>query len=182
MAPAASPVPAPEPNPLIDVFFSPAAAMDSLARRPRFVLPLLIVTVIGVATMVVAFQRGAVDHFMRQQLEPRLERLTPDQREQAMERMLRFAPYQMVGGTALSPTIGALVISGIFLLIANVMGGGGASFQQMLAVVSHSWLPLSVSSLIGIPILLAKEPDAVDLRNVVMANPSFLFDQAEQHK
>ncbi|MBI3697257.1 MAG: YIP1 family protein, partial [Acidobacteria bacterium] len=41
---------------------------------------------------------------------------------------------------------------------------------------------LAVSSLIGIPILLAKEPDAVDLRNVVMANPSFLFDQAEQHK
>ena len=182
--PASGPVP--ESNPLIDTFFSPAAAMDALARRPRFVLPLLIVTVIGVATMTVAFQRGVVERGIRQKMEsnPRFEQVPADRREAIIEQSARIGSYTAVGGAVVGPLIGLLLTSGVLLLVITVTGGGAkVKFGQMMAVVSHSWLPLSLASLIGIPILLAKDPEAVDFQNILpMANLSFLFSSTEQHK
>lgn len=172
-------------HPVLDVFFSPSAAMDSLARKPSFIVPLLIITVIGSVAMMIAFQRGVVEHGMRQKMEsnPRFEQIPAERRDAIIEQSARASSYFAVGGAVLGPTIGLLLTSGVLLLMTNVLGGSRVRFRQMVAVVAHAWLPMAVLSLIGIPILLAKDPETIDFQNIVpMANLSFLFSPSEQHR
>lgn len=172
-------------NPLLGVFFSPGAAMEELVRRPRFLTPLLAVTIVGAIVMTIGLQRGVMEPFIRHKMEsnPRMEQLPPAQRERAIEMSVKVGSYMSVGGAVFGPTLGLLMTSGFFLFISNIVLGAKARFRHLMAIVSHAWLPHAVLGLISIPILLAKEPDTVDLQNIVaLSNLSFLFDRTEQAK
>ncbi len=183
----AGPAQASEPSggqPILDVFFSPVAAMDSLARRPRWVLPLILVTAISVTFMVVGNHRGVIEGTIRSQMEnsPRMQQVPAEQREQIIEQSMRFAkPFSWVMAVA-GPALIMTLASGIFLLLAHLFAAG-ATFRSLFAVVTHAWLPNSLNQLIAIPILLARDPETVDFTNVVsMANLSFLYSPTEQIK
>ena len=184
-APAASAEPDSGTNSILGVLFSPGPTMEDLTRRPRFLPALLLVTIIGTGMMALALQRGVIEQFMRHKMEnsPRMEQIPAERREQAIEMSVKFSAYMFVGGAAVFPTLGLLMTSGFFLLISNVILGAKARFKQMLAIVSHAWVPHAVVGLLSIPILLAKEPDTIDMQNIVaLSNFSFLFDSAQQPK
>ena len=184
----ASPTPAapnPDGNAVVGAFFSPGATMDDLIRRPRFLLPLALVTLIGACVMGIGWQRGVLEQFMRRKMEsnPRMEQIPAQQRERIIDQSTRISSYMFVGGAVVGPTLGLLMTSGFFLLVSNFLLGAGAKLKQVMAIVSHAWLPHAVLGLISIPILLAKEPDTVDVQNIVaLSNLSFLVDSAEQPK
>ena len=172
-------------NPILEVFFSPSAAMDSLARRPRFLIPLLITTFVGTVVMSIGVQRGIAEHNIRQKMEsnPRLEQIPADRREQIIDQSARISSYFYIAGAVIGTPAVLFAGSGIFLLLAKIMGAAKVQFRQMLAVVSHGWLPHALANVIAIPILFAKEPTDVDLQNIVpMSNLSLLFSPTEQHK
>jgi len=157
--------------------------MEDLIRRPRFLPALLLVTIIGMGVMVLAMQRGVIEQFMRHKMEnsPRMEQVPAERREQAIEMWVKVSSYMFLGGAVVGPTLGLLATSGFFLLISNVILGARARFKQLLAIVSHAWVPHAVLGLLGIPILLAKEPDTIDMQNIVaLSNLGFLFDSAQQ--
>lgn len=184
-SPAASAEPDSRTNSILGVFFSPGPTMDDLARRPRFLPALLLVTIIGMGVMAIATQRGVIEQFMRHKMEnnPRMEQIPAERREQAIETSVKVSSYMFLGGAVVGPTLGLLATSGFFLLLSNVFLGAKARFQQLLAIVSHAWLPHAVLGLLSIPILLAKEPDTIDMQNIVaLSNLSFLFDSAQQPK
>jgi hypothetical protein len=159
--------------------------MDELIQRPRFLPALLISVLAGMALMSVGAQRGVIAQFMRQQMEsnPRLEQIPAEQRERIIEQSTKFSTYMFVGGAVVGPVIGLLATSGFFLLVSNILLGAKARFLQLMGIVAHAWLPNSLLGLIGIPILLAKEPDAVDMRNIVpMTNLGLLVDSTQHPK
>ncbi len=159
--------------------------MEDLIRRPRFLPALLAVTVIGAAVMTIGMQRGVIEHFLRRKMEnnPRMEQVPAAQRERIIEQATKVSSYMFVGGALIMPTVGLLVTSGYFLFIANILLAAKARYIQLMAIVSHAWLPNALAALIGIPILLAKDPDAVDLQNIVpLTNLGLLFDSTEHPK
>jgi hypothetical protein len=186
--PASGPAQAAEPkplHPLIDVFFAPGAAMDALAERPRFLLALVLITAIGAAATAIAFERGVIEHGIRQKLEndPRFERLPAERRSAIVDRAASIASYAAAAASLLGPAILAMAASGLFLLLTKLTGCDSAGFRHMMAVVAHGWLPLALANLIGIPVLLAKDPESIDFQNVLpMANLGFLFSPTDQHK
>jgi len=171
-------------HPALEVFFSPSAAMDSLARRPRFLVPILVMTAISLGFTAVANQKGLIEQMLRRSMESssRMERVPAEQREQIIENAVRWSGYTTWITGAAASTIVVLAASGVLLLLVKMLGAR-TSFRQMSAVVAHAWLPVSMSQLVGIPIMLAKDPETVDFRNVVpMANLGFLFSPTEQAK
>jgi len=185
LGPAATAPESESTNPLIGVFFSPGAAMDALARKPRFWLALAVVTLIGIVVMTVAYQRGVMEHGIRQKMETggQMDRLPADQRERALEQGAKWGSYIAMGGSVVGPALALAMTSGVLLLLSKLALGGRGSFQQMMAVVSHAWLPLSVHGLLSIPIYLAKEPDTIDFENPLpVANLGFLFSSTDQAK
>jgi hypothetical protein len=112
-----------------------------------------------------------------------MEQIPAQQRERIIEQSTRFSTYMFVGGAVIGPAVGLLATSGFFLLVSNIVLGAKARFRQLMGIISHAWLPNSLLALIGIPILLAKDPDAVDLGNVVpLSNLSFLVDSTQNPK
>ncbi len=184
-APAASGEPESRTNSILGALFSPGSTMEDLCRRPRFLPAFLLVIIIGVGVMALAMQRGVIEQFMRHKMEnnPRMEQIPAERREQAIEMSVKVSSYLFVGGAVVVPTLILLGTSGFFLLISNVVFGAKARFKQLLAIVSHAWVPHAIVGLLSIPILLAKEPDTIDMQNIVaLSNLSFLFDSAEQPK
>lgn len=172
-------------HPVLDVFFSPVATMDSLARKPRMLVAIVLMTLLGATAMTIAYQKGVIEHGIRQQMEsnPRFEQVPADRRDQIIEQSVRIGSMVALGAGVAGPTIGLLLTSGVLLLLTKLIGGLGVTYRQMMGVVAHGWLPLSLSQLVAIPILLAKDPEAIDFQNIVpMANLSFLFSPSEQHR
>ncbi len=172
-------------NPIVNVFLSPGAAMSELVGRPRFAAALLLTTITSLALTAVGNQRGVIEQTVRRQIEssPRMEQVPPDQQASVIERGARVvAVWSWVGAVA-GPSFIALLLSGIFLGLGAVLAPARARFRQMFAIVTHAWLPMALNQLISIPVLLAKEPEAVDFQNVLsMANLSFLFSPQEQQR
>jgi len=185
-APAPQPAAAEAPlHPVIGIFLSPVAAIEALVSRPQFWPALVLMTVIGMASMTIAYQRGVLEHAMREKMEssPGMDRMPPEQKQRAIDMSVKWGAYLMVGGAVVGPAISMLLFASVFLLLTNVILGGGAKFRQLFSVVTHAWLPNSLYSLIAIPIVLAKDAEGIDIQNLVpMANLSLLFDRADQKK
>src|SRR5271157_1577100 len=98
---ATTPVPAAEPraaiSPLgrvVGVLFSPKATFEDIVRKPTWLLPLVIMAVLGLLAAVSLNQRMNWRDYVSQQIEKssRASQLTPEQKQQQIEAGAKFAP------------------------------------------------------------------------------------------
>ena len=103
----------------------------------------------------------------------RVEQLPPD-KQQAMYNQ------QAVGGKigvyvagVVFPAVLALILGAIYMCLFNA-AGAGVSFFKSFSLVSYGLLPQGVKALLGIPIVMMKDPAAIDPRNYIASNLSIL--------
>lgn len=160
---------------IIGALFSPRPTFEDVARKPGWLAPLLTFTIIsiGLSTvmgqrvdwMQVARQRIEKSHFAAQQI----AKLPPDQQQQAYNRQAIGGKIGVYVVGVIFPAILALVLSAIYLGLFN-LAGAGVSFFQSFSLVCYGLLPLGVKSLLGIPVVLMKDPAAIDPQNFIASN------------
>lgn len=168
----------PEPNSLqriIGVFFSPDATMASIARRPDWVLPLVILLVVSLGAGVVIAQHVDFGAAAREAMEQN-KNMTPEQ----MEKGVKMAAGIGKVTTYLSPVlsvIGLLIIAGVLLLAFRLFGGEG-DFKQAFSVTCYSSMPGVVKGIITLIIVMMKGGmiPAQQLATLVRSNLGFLAD------
>lgn len=173
---ASSPTPAPASigtfGRLTGTLFSPKETFADIARQPSWIAPLILFIVVNVAVVVIFGQRVGWRSFMQKQFanNPRIERLSPDEREQALERALKTAPifgyFFAVAGIVILTLIVAAVLLGVF----NLLSGAGLNFKAAYGIVTHAYMPGLVGGLLGILVLFIKDPSTIDLENLVASN------------
>jgi hypothetical protein len=166
----------------VNTILSPAAAMDTLVHRPRALPAVLALTILSLGPAVLAYQRGVLQARTQAHLtrDPLFQRLSPQQRQEALAQSGRLEPYAVLVGAVVSPAAGLLATSALFFAAAGWLRAG-VRFRTMFAVVSHAWLPVAIQGLVGIPILLAKDPAEVEFDNLLpLSNLGFLFSPADQ--
>jgi Yip1 domain len=179
---AATPVIAPEapeaPGPInhlgriIGVFFSPKATFADIARRPSWILPVVIMTVIGIGVGFALNQRVDWRDVASKRIEesPRAANLSSEQKEQQIAMSAKVSPYAAYAIGALAPILGVVIVAAVMLLAYNVIGGANGSFGAAMGVVSHAYVVSILGSLLFILILYLKPPGTVDLENPIAAN------------
>jgi hypothetical protein len=168
----------PEPNALqrvIGVLFSPDATLASIARRPDWVLPLVILLIMSLAAGVVIAQHVDFGAAAREAIEQN-KNATPEQ----VEKGVKIATGVGKVLTYLSPVlsaIGLLVIAGVLLLAFRLFGGEG-DFKQAFSVTCYSSMPGVIKSVILMIIIVAKGGiiPAPQLATLVRSNLGFLVD------
>ena len=179
-APAPAPVDNTKPNSfqrIVGVFASPAKTFDEIARRPDWVVPLLILVVISFATAWAIGSRLDYQGLAQQAMEsnPRVADMPADQQA----RMVRFTATTMKVTTVIAPLlsiIGLLIIAGVCLLGVRAMGGGG-NFAQAWSVAIYGWYPRLIKGILATIVLLnRKSLTIIDLQNPLRSNLGFLFD------
>ena len=154
------------------VLFSPKATFESIARRPTWFLPLLIVSLISLGIIGLFGHRVGWRAFLEKQM-ANSSRVPADaggstRANSTDAGQIRPALIYAIG--AISPAIAGVVIAAVFLGLFNLIFGTKLNFKTSLAIVAYSWMPGLVSGLLGVLILFLKDPSNVDLQNLVASN------------
>ncbi|HEV2386379.1 MAG TPA: YIP1 family protein [Candidatus Acidoferrales bacterium] len=157
---------------LVGALVSPRATFASIAARPSWLWPLVLLIVLNVALTYSYGRRVGWRGFIEKQFarSTRIAALSPNQRAQALDRAVRTAPMFGYGGGTIGTVIVLAVIAGIFVGAFNIIFGTSIRFGASFGIAAHAFLPEVVRGLLGIVIVLTKPPEGVDLQNLVASN------------
>jgi hypothetical protein len=177
----ATPAPGAEPKPnpfqrIIGVLFSPDATFASIARRPDWVVPLVLLLIVSLAAGVIMAPRIDFAAPAREAMEQNSKNVSQEQ----IDKTVRISNSIGKVFTYLAPVlslIGLLVIAGVVLLAFRIFGGEG-DFKQAFSVTCYSSIPSIIKSVVTLIIIVAKggmiHPQT--LATIVRSNLGFLVD------
>src|SRR5258708_19243450 len=117
---ATIPVPAPEAQASIGAFgrglgvlFSPGKTFEDIVKKPSWMLPIVLTTILSIAVSFSIDQRINWRDFMSQQIEknPRAAQMSAEQKQQQIEGGAKFSPAFTYGIGLLGPILVPLVLS-----------------------------------------------------------------------
>jgi hypothetical protein len=154
------------------VFFSPKATFEDIVRKPSWVLPVALITLLSVAVSFAINQRINWHEFISQQIEksPRAANLSAEQKEQQIEGGAKFSPPFTYAIGLLGPILVVLIVALVMWGSYNLLGGASTNFGTSMGITSHAFLTGLVSSPLFILILYLKPYGTADLDNPVAAN------------
>jgi hypothetical protein len=187
---ATTPVSAPAPDAqpslspvarIIGVFFSPKSTFEDIVRKPSWMLPILLTTILSILVSVAINQRINWREFMSQQIEksPRAAQMSAEQKQQQIEGGAKFTPPFTYAIGVLGPMVITLIITLVMWGAYSLFGGASTNFTTAFSITAHAFLTGLVSSPLFILILYLKPYGTADLDNPVAANlAAFLPDES----
>jgi hypothetical protein len=167
---------------LTGVFFEPGKTFADIAERPRWLVPLLLVIVAGVAFYFLYGQHVGWERFLRHQMETSarmqqsMERLPADQRDRYIAMQVKFMGIGYYFGTIVMVPLMYLISAAIVLGIASGMMSAGVKFKQVFAIVCYAGLPGILKHGLAIVVMFLKSPDEFNLVNPLAFNPGAFMD------
>jgi Yip1 domain len=164
--------------------FSPRATFEDIARKPGWLLPILILIVLNLAVIGVFSNHVGWRAFIEKQdlqsrrAQQQMAQMTPQQKERMISIQVKAAPiFGYVFGVIGTPIV-FLIIGAIFMGIFNATAGASLDFKTSFSIAAHAWLPFMILGLLGILVLYLKPPDTVDLQNLVASNVGALLSKS----
>jgi len=178
---ATTPVPVPAAQPqaaispvgrIVGIFFSPKATFEDIVRKPSWLLPIIVSTILAIVSTVVLNQRINWRDYILQQIDksPRAAQLSTEQKEKQAEISAKFTTYAVYGGGVVGSVLLALIVGVAMMLAYNLLAGAGATFSQSFAIAAHAFLVGIVNTPIFLLVLLLRPPGTVDPENPVATN------------
>jgi hypothetical protein len=157
---------------IFGVLFSPKPTFEDIARKPTWLLPVLILAILGAVVAVGINQKMNWREYMSQQIEksPAGAQLSTDQKQQRIEAGAKFAPISAYVFGIPAPVIVVLVVALIMWGAYNLLGGANLNYKTALAIVSHAYVPLIIGNLLFLIVLFLKPYGTLDLDNPVATN------------
>jgi hypothetical protein len=164
---------------ILGVLFSPQATFESLVRKPTWFAPIAILTVLSLTVIGLFAHRVGWRAFFEKQMEAnsRIQQMSPEQQEQALEMQVKYAPPFVYAVGAVSPFLVALVVAAVLLGLFNGLAGTSLRFKTSLAIACYASSPGILRGLLGILVVLFKDPSTVDLQNLVASNASVFLSR-----
>jgi hypothetical protein len=182
VTPAALPTPEPAGSDnsfsrIVGVIVSPKPTFASIAARPTWIVPLIVMVILSVTTIFIFTQRVGWRAFMIRQneqserVQKQMENMTQEQRDQMLDTQVKFASKIGYVSGVIGIFIAAAIVAGVLLLGFMVIAGVRPTYKQALGIVAYSWVgPGIIGGLLGILILFLKDPSTVDLNSLVASN------------
>jgi hypothetical protein len=121
-------------------FFAPVRTFESIARRPTWLVPLLLWTILSVATTAVLLPKIDYEQMTREALQRRGQTIPEDRMASIVERQKKFGSiFGWVGG-AVTPAVLSLLVAVVIWGTFKVFGYD-ARFSQAFGVTTHAYLP-----------------------------------------
>lgn len=144
---------------LIGALVAPGETFRSIAERPTWLPPLLVVMLLAGAVIAVMQMRTDPEEMVRGQLEMIRFDVPPEQ----VDKMIEEAENQTTADRVVAVAIGALGQPVIYAVLAVLfwigfkMFGSEMDYLRSLATTAHAYLPLALGMLINLPLLFTRE-------------------------
>lgn len=161
---------------IIGAIINPRPTFEDIARKPSWLVPLLVLVIVQCAVTTVISQRVGWRAIIEKQIaqntsaQQRIQQMPPEQREQMLNTQVKVASVIGYVGVIIGVPVVALIIAAIFMGIFNGISGAGLDFKTSFGIISHSYMPGLIGALLGILILYIKPPDQIDVQNLVASN------------
>ena len=157
---------------IFGALFSPKATFESIVRRPTWLLPLLLLTVLAVVIVGIFTHRGGWPSFFEKQMatNTRIQQMPADQQQRVIEAQLKYGPPVAYVEAAIIPFLAVLVVASVFLGVFKGLAGAQFGFKTSLGIVSYASVPGLIGQLLAILVLCIKDASTVDIQNVVASN------------
>ena len=157
---------------LIGVIFSPKSTFADIVRKPSWLLPVILLAVLGTIVAVGLNQKMDWREYMSQQIEksPRAASLSVEQKQRQIEAGAKFAPISAYVFGIPAPLVIVLIVAGVMLLAYNLVAGADVNYATSLGIVSHAFVPALIGNLIFLLVLFLKPRGTLDLDNPVATN------------
>jgi hypothetical protein len=177
-----SPAPPPESadSPLArvaGVFASPGPTFAVIARRPGWILPLVVSTVLSLTATVAIVPRIDFDAAVRERLAARDQSIPEDRVEQIVSAQKKFGGFFAYVSALLAPTLITLLLALVFWISFKAFGWE-VTFRKSLGVTAHALLPSIGASMLLI--FFATRLDFInpsDIGDLTHANLGLLVDR-----
>jgi Yip1 domain len=162
---------------LTGVLFNPKPTFADIARRPSWIAPIVLLSLLGIGVGYVMNQRVDWGTFIRQQAEKssRFAQMTDQQKDQALAPQIKYAPAFTYAVGLLATFIIAVILAGVYLGAFKLSAGSELNFGKSLAIVSHALMPSAIASVLGIITMLLKQPGDVNPQNFLVSNVGALL-------
>jgi hypothetical protein len=154
---------------IIGVFTSPRQTFTSIAEKPSWVAPMLLMMILAVVVGGLLNSKMNWAQYIRHKAEenPRFEQLSEEKKDEAVAGQVKFwAGFSYAVGAVAIP-ISILIFAGIYLVAFNLMSGAGVRYGQSFAITTHAFLPAAITSILAMIILPLKTHGDVDPENIV---------------
>lgn len=162
---------------VIGVFFSPKATFEDIVRKPSWMLPVVLTTLLSTVVTFAFTQRINWREFMSQQIEksPRAAQLSPEQKQQQIEGGAKYSPIVIDAIGVVAPIVLVLVIGLVMWGAYSLLGGISTNFGTAIGITSHAFLTGLVSSPLFLLILYLKPAENIDVENPMATNVAALL-------
>jgi hypothetical protein len=157
---------------IFGVFFSPKNSFEDIVRKPSWIAPVLVSTVLSIIAVVALNQRMNWREYIAQQIEKnsRAAQLSADQKQQQIEVSAKFTVAIVYVAGVMVPVCFALVVGLAMMGAYNLLAGAGARFAASFAIVAHAAMVGIVSTPLFLLVLFLKPPGTVDPENPLATN------------
>ena len=162
----------------VKVLFSPSQTFRGIAVRPSWWAPIVMIAILSCLITYTYGKRAGWESFMRKEIEgsSRTAQLPAEQKERIIEQQTRYAPIIGYVFSVVGPLVAVLVVGGVFLLVFNFGMAAGLTAKQYFAAAAYGWMPEAVKGLLAFPVMFLKDPDMLDIRNLVATNLAAVMD------
>jgi hypothetical protein len=159
------------------VFFDPKRTFEDIAKRPGWIVPVVLIMIAALAVSMTMSQRIGWERIVRHGMEAssRAQQMTPEQREQGVAMGVKIASVMGYVGVIFVPLVYA-IMAGVILGVASGILSAGVRFKQVFAVVCYASLATLVSSVLTIVVMYLKNPDEINVQNALAFNPGAFMD------
>ncbi|HEY1342356.1 MAG TPA: Yip1 family protein, partial [Bryobacteraceae bacterium] len=160
------------------VFFEPKKTFEDIARRPTFIVPMVLVILFSLAFTISISQKIGWERVVTQQMaqNPQTAQMPPEQRQQAINMGSKIAGIIAYVGPILGVPLYCLIAAAVLLGIASGIMSAGLKFKQVFAIVAWSGMPGLISALLGIVVMYMKNPDDFNMNNPIAFNVGAFMD------
>ena len=158
----------------LSILWDPRAVFEAVRDDPgrRWLVPLIVVVVVGAAVSTVHFLRMDISAELLEQMAANL----PEGKEDALDeldKMIGVSAGFTMAAAYIGPIVYLLGLGFIAWLMAKIFGGSG-SFSQGLSVAVLSQFPQMYSAVLGVPVsaLRATPPGLQEMQSLLRVHPA----------
>jgi hypothetical protein len=155
-----------------NVLFSPKATFEDIARKPSWVVPIVLLTIFSIGAGALIAKKVDWQTFIRAQSEKSasFQQLSEDQKQQRVEIGAKFAPNIAWGIAICGPIFFALILTLVYWIAFNVISGAQLKFGTPFGIVCHSFMPSIFASILLIVVLSMKSYGDVNPNTMLASN------------
>jgi hypothetical protein len=155
---------------VLNIFFEPKKVFESLKIKPTWLVPFIIVALLGMGSFYFTFP-----YIMDQQVERIMENeRIPEQQKERIVEDLKEKAHPPLWQMAIAPAgslVVLVVVAAVLFFVFNVLLGGDSTFRRIFSVYCYSSLIAIPAVIVKFPLIMTKRTLDIQTSLAVLLSP-----------